>query len=219
MTLDGECPTCDGHGSAKLRRRRKGDPQRIAPCRRCQGTGRIGPPAWMVPGAACWYAPHMDSPKRYAGYIAGPPRRLGDPETGALVVNLRDMELAYRDGVRSTVPAAAIWCVMERLAGPRRAAESSPASAVECSGSRSEVTMINHLDALLIDAATMLRDDCECPTVAEAVERARNVVASIMADAERGWAGHYSDAVNVALADVGAFNLREQRREEAEEAG
>lgn len=119
MSLDGECPTCDGHGSVKLPRRRKKDPQRIGECRRCHGTGRVSAPSWMVPGAACWYAPHMGSPKRYAGYVGSFPWRLGDPATGALVVNLRDMEPAYRDGARTTVPAAAIWCVTERLASPR----------------------------------------------------------------------------------------------------
>jgi len=68
----------------------------------------------MKPGAKCWYSPYMHSPKRYAGVIGGEPSRLGDPDTGPLVVYLRDMEPAYRDGQRTTVPAAAIWCVAER---------------------------------------------------------------------------------------------------------
>lgn len=68
------------------------------------------PPDWMRPGATVWYYPHARSETRYAGVVESEPWDLG----GTWVVRLCEMDHAYRDGARTTVPAAACWAVERR---------------------------------------------------------------------------------------------------------
>ena len=64
---------------------------------------------WIVPGVPVWYA---SSPgDEYAGVVDSEPRLLGGH---TWVVNLREMEPRYRNGSRTTVPAAACHAIRAR---------------------------------------------------------------------------------------------------------
>ena len=72
------------------------------------------PQKWQHDGAPCWYYPTLHGTERYAGYIEGEPRGLGGDD-GVFVCRVRlEPKSGYRDGARSHVPAAAVWCLEPR---------------------------------------------------------------------------------------------------------
>jgi len=68
-------------------------------------------PAWIVDGAPVWYEASPHPGWTFAGVVDGEPRLLGGH---TWVVPLREMEPRYRDGKRSTVPAAACGSLRPR---------------------------------------------------------------------------------------------------------
>lgn len=67
--------------------------------------------AWIKDGVAVWYAVSPGLNYTFAGVVDGEPRLLGEH---TWVVRLREMEPRYRDGARSTVPAAACFALSPR---------------------------------------------------------------------------------------------------------
>ncbi len=75
-----------------------------------------GPPEWIKDGVRVWYQTSLLRPEKYAGVVAGAPRLLNGT---TWVVSLRGMDSRYREGKRSTVPAAACNALTPReLGGP-----------------------------------------------------------------------------------------------------
>lgn len=69
-------------------------------------------PAWIIDGAHVWYQSSPGPEHRYAGVVDGTPRLLGGH---TWVVRLRHMDPRYRNGDRTTVPAAACHCLEPRV--------------------------------------------------------------------------------------------------------
>ena len=73
-------------------------------------------PGWITDNAPVWYYPIRGSKERHAGFVDGVPWRLGS-DRGPWVVRLDGMAPTYRGGQRTTVPAAATWCIEPRAGG------------------------------------------------------------------------------------------------------
>jgi len=71
--------------------------------------------AWVRDGVPVWYQSSPGPEYRYAGVVDGEPRQLGG---GTWVVHLREMERRYRNGERSTVPAASLEAISLRTNDP-----------------------------------------------------------------------------------------------------
>lgn len=116
-------------------------------CPRCASvtTWRFSVPSWLRVGAPIWYRPHhAASALRYAGVVDSEPILCGLTPC----VRLRDMDVDYqrlRDGMRSTVPAAAVANLDPR--GDWDCAQSNPlneeTNAAECRSLRNGECVAN----------------------------------------------------------------------------